>query len=307
MYTYKSQIKISTFKEIEFLYNSIKPMIGKRNVGHDIRPIDKRSRKWERIIKISANKYALSDCHVYHILSEYPIIWERHRDGRETITISNGIGGYSHQSRYSFLSRHLPHGLQFVGVGNGLQYIRLWQGEGAHLSCYLPKHKSSKEMYPLVFGRAIGSPRWESPDTQYEYISPKRRIRQDVKAPYKKDIEEFLSWFVAITPLLTLGGRIGGRNWSYVQECVGVIHDLQFIGIGINNDFENVFRKIISDEGHPNRLELAVYLGQSNTNYEGRTLDFKKAIARKIDTLCEFVYITDAITARKIDNLVVEV
>ena len=134
----------STFKEVVDHYNRIKPLGGKDNVGKDIRPIGDRRRKWERIAKISANCYALSDG--YHFGDEHfpywghsihasavgtasmeksaPIVWRKLPDGTDQVTIRNGWGPGNHNGRYAFLDRHSPHSMSFC-IGNGKQYMRV--------------------------------------------------------------------------------------------------------------------------------------------------------------------------------------
>ena len=49
----------SSFDDVVYHYENIKPMGGITNKGKDIRPIGDRKRKYERIVKISNNCYAL--------------------------------------------------------------------------------------------------------------------------------------------------------------------------------------------------------------------------------------------------------
>jgi hypothetical protein len=140
--TYSS---LRTFAEVEHYYNSIKPLGGAKNKGKDIRPIGDRARKWERIVKISPNCYALSDG--YHMGDEHfggwpyglelkptladmekyaPIVWRKKRNGTEEVTLRNGFGPYQHNSRYQFLYRHTPKGMWFRNR-NGKHFIQAGQ------------------------------------------------------------------------------------------------------------------------------------------------------------------------------------
>ena len=132
----------SSFKMVVGHYNRIKPLGGKDNVGKDIRPIGDRRRKWERIAKISANCYALSDG--YHFGDEHfqywghygtpptftsmekyaPIVWRKLPDGTDQVTIRNGWGPGTHNGRYAFLDRHSPRSMTFC-LGGGKQYMRV--------------------------------------------------------------------------------------------------------------------------------------------------------------------------------------
>ena len=143
----------SSFDEVVAHYENIKPMGGSGNKGKDIRPIGDRKRKYERIVKISNNCYALSDG--FHFGDKYfnwgwgytasaefvptlkdmekyaPIIWRKKRDGTEQVTIRNGYGDHAHNGRYAFIHRHTPKGLGFR-VDNGKQYVTKTMGRYPH-------------------------------------------------------------------------------------------------------------------------------------------------------------------------------
>ena len=148
--TYSS---FESFDEVVAHYENIKPMGGSGNKGKDIRPIGDRKRKYERIVKISNNCYALSDgFHFgdkqfnwgwgYTASAEFvptlkdmekyaPIIWRKKRDGTEQVTIRNGYGNHAHNSRYAFINRHTPKGLGFR-IDNGKQYVTKTMGRYPH-------------------------------------------------------------------------------------------------------------------------------------------------------------------------------
>ena len=148
--TYSS---FSSFDEVVAHYENTKPMGGSTNKGKDIRPIGDRKRKYERIVKISNNCYALSDG--FHFGDEHfnwgwgytasaefvptlkdmekyaPIIWRKKRDGTEQVTIRNGYGNHAHNGRYAFINRHTPKGLGFR-IDNGKQYVTKTMGRYPH-------------------------------------------------------------------------------------------------------------------------------------------------------------------------------
>lgn len=131
--------KLDTFAEVEAWYNKTKPLVSKQHTREqDVRPIGKRSRKYERIIKISDNCYVLSHGGYYDPVFHWghseqlktmpmtpadiarcaPIVWKRDKNGTETVTVRNGQGKWQHNARYSFLKRALPRGLGFYIVGH---------------------------------------------------------------------------------------------------------------------------------------------------------------------------------------------
>jgi len=135
--------KINSFAEVEERYNTTKPVISKNHTKEqDIRPYGARSRKWERIEKISANCYIIWNGddgdpyqHLYwswgtdkkptpkQQMELAPIVWKR-KGNMESIRIRNGSGGYAHCSRYTFLENTLPNNMGFLVI-DGKQYVSL--------------------------------------------------------------------------------------------------------------------------------------------------------------------------------------
>ena len=184
--TYSNFLK---FDDVVKHYKSIKPMKEKEHgTERNIRPIGDRARKWERIVKISRNCYALSDGYhegddkftpygvreydyktkttTYHWdrlgKMEYyaPIVWRKHKDGTETVQIRNCVGSNSHYSmgRYAFLDRHMPVGMTFV-MGNSLQYVSL-RGRTTVNAHYLAKCKTVPRGYYRQFKKATYFKEW---------------------------------------------------------------------------------------------------------------------------------------------------
>ena len=164
--TYSS---FTSFDEVVAHYNAITPMRGSTNAGKDLRPIGDRARKWERIVKISNNCYALSDG--YHFGDEHfspwvygadevtptladmekyaPIVWRKKRDGTEEVTLRNGYGNHAHSSRYAFLWRHTPKGMCFRNR-NGKHYI-----QNGSTDYYLAKTRTTPEpVYRAIMANA---------------------------------------------------------------------------------------------------------------------------------------------------------
>lgn len=231
----------ATFAEVEAHYNSIKPLRGSNNAGKDIRPIGDRSRKWERIVKISRNCYALSDG--YHMgdavfpagyygtnhnptladMKKYaPIVWSKYRDGTERVTLRNGWGPYQHTGRYAFLFRHSPKDLWFRNR-NGKHFIRSGQNE-----YYLAKQRTApRAIYEAIKNLPSGHrsnpiKKWvRLPDDDSSLIfsnvqgawvlvwgghpvpvAPRVYVNKKLKATMKQDIAEFREWAFAMLPLL---------------------------------------------------------------------------------------------------------
>jgi hypothetical protein len=151
--------KLNTFAEVEAKYNDTKPLVSKHHtLEQDVRPIGKRGRKYERIIKISDNCYVFSHGGYYDpvfcwgysaemekmpmtpadIVRCAPIVWKRAKNGTETVTVRNGQGPWQHNNRYSFLRRALPRGLGFYIVGHTGTHVIQTKGD----VFFLPKTRT---------------------------------------------------------------------------------------------------------------------------------------------------------------------
>jgi hypothetical protein len=133
---------VEDFAQMAENYNTTKPVVSKNHTREDnIRPVGRRSRKHEHMIKVSAYKYMIYDGYCAgdpkfkswgnkvpptekETLALAPIVWTLSPKGDiETIRIRNGSGNYAHCSRYTFLENTLPLGLRFF-VDNGKQYTK---------------------------------------------------------------------------------------------------------------------------------------------------------------------------------------
>ena len=173
---------LGTFDQVADWYAKTKPVLSKKHtLAQDIRPIGKRSRKWERIIKVDDRTYALS-CGgnvdpVFHwgytdkvnafpiipkeIADLSPIVWRKAKDGTETVTVRNGAGSWAHNAVYSFVSRALPVGLIFRNDRRGQQTI---YNRANSTGYHLPKTKTvPRHQYESMRERALKSPQssWE--------------------------------------------------------------------------------------------------------------------------------------------------
>lgn len=281
-----------SFAEVEAMYNNIKPLGGPKHKGQDVRPIGDRARKYERIVKISNDCYALSDG--YHhgdaIFRNYrakpnvsmqdmkrfaPIVWERFGQGVETVTIRNGIGDYMHTSRYMFLARHTPNGLYFIQTQQGKQFIRI---RGTNTDLFLAKggiaadgsSADTEDRAALVF-RRDGSNWVFISNNGVPPVAPRVLVDKEAKAQYKEAIKEFCNWALTMAPMLNL------KDWQ-----VRHAYDIQFMdwlnenpmyrrrtwGRTATRANPELFRLIISDPTHPMRVvTLAAMMGE--VDYDG--------------------------------------
>jgi len=148
--------KINCFADAEARYRDTKPLVSKKHtLEQDIRPVGDRSRKYERIIKVSDTCYALScggradpvftwgisatqfqELHpitLKEVARLSPIVWRKLKDGTETITIRNGAGEWSHNMVYSFIERALPTSIWFHQTNHGKQFLSVRGNPRVHL------------------------------------------------------------------------------------------------------------------------------------------------------------------------------
>jgi len=323
-------LQYNSFEYIAELYASIKPLVSKLHTREqDIRPIGDRNRKYERIAKINDNCYILQDG--YHtgdevfgnwhgqpedkpteaeIIKLAPIVWRKHRDGSETITIRNGTGGGAHMSRYSFLDRHLPQGLEFL-ITNGKQFVvndanRYYLAKSNTVAEYAlrPEGKrgvmtSRDDGVSLTFKRITKYPRC------FEFVSggkaipkpPKQIVDKKAKAKMKDDIIAFRNWASITFPRLPKNDReYRMRLVTELSEQTNKAFNLYTWNVvdTFAGQFE-LSRNIISDDDHPLRLHLAYFLFNSIEDIYDEDMDTAKNRAyvmttfnRRINKVCNF-------------------
>jgi len=326
-------LQYNSFEYIAELYASIKPLVSKLHTREqDIRPIGDRNRKYERIAKINDNCYILQDG--YHtgddafpayyyrnddvtlkpteaeIIKLAPIVWRKHRDGSETITIRNGTGGGAHMSRYSFLDRHLPQGLEFL-ITNGKQFVvndanRYYLAKSNTVAEYAlrPEGKrgvmtSRDDGVSLTFKRITKYPMC------FEFVSggkaipkpPKQIVDKKAKAKMKDDIIAFRNWASITFPMLPKNDReYRMRLMTELSEQTNKAFNLYTWNVvgTFAGQFE-LSRNIISDDDHPLRLHLAYFLFNSIEDIYDEDMDTAKNRAyvmttfnRRINKVCNF-------------------
>lgn len=209
-----------SFEDVEAHYNKTKPIRGKDNEGKDIRPIGDRRRKWERIVKVNKNCYALTDG--FHFgdtafppfihwgynpnaadMGKYaPIVWRKRKDGTTTVTFRNGFGLSAHTSRYAFINRHTPWGFRFR-ISNGKQFIT-YNGTDYYLAKGLTAPKAVveqiktrsngrlrnyylKEMYGRISTRDDkASVTFVQTDTGWEFVGSPNEVPKPPKPPLRR-------------------------------------------------------------------------------------------------------------------------
>ena len=288
----------TSFDEVVAHYESIKPVREKGcGTSRNIRPIGDRTRKWERIVKLSRNCYALSDG--YHRgdptftrwlgnggKMEYyaPIVWRKHKDGVETVRIMNMTGPDNgcDPSRYDFIRRHTPRYLDFI-QGNARQYIStsglredaIFLAKGKTVTADEQKYYEDSIHYPgryswsqrkddnaaLVFTRDGGN--WIHNPTTGKEVPKGPQVNKELKAKYRGALKKFFEWGMTMSPLLPL-------EQQYIMERMDELRKHFYpAATGYQPWNPEWSRVILVDEDHPMRLHLWVQFACQATDGYG--------------------------------------
>ena len=293
---------IEDFAEMTERYNTTKPVISKNHTREDnIRPVGRRSRKWEHMIKVSAREYMIYDGYTVgdpkfnrwgnkvpptekETLALAPIVWTLSPKGDiEIIRIRNGSGDYAHCARYTFLENTLPKGLRFF-VQNGKQYIETsknWGSKQRDKQTYLlPKSdyrpdydgdtkRSKDDKKYLTFARKVGGDRysWEVIGDTWDVRGARKQVNKKAKAEIKPHADAFYEWVTTMYRLIPFTDHeYANKQHRELSEWAveqGLIRNTWELESAMAIIADGVFR----NDQHPMRLHLAVdFLTQSNLN-----------------------------------------
>lgn len=215
---------LNTFKEVELDYTCTNPVVSKYHTKEqDIRPLGYRRKKWERIVKVNNNCYALLsgfdrsdalrnmwymrgrelDLSPEEVKQWAPIVWERHPDRKdrfgdpvETVTVRGTTRSHD-QARLKFIRSYLPSGIDMPDSST----VRM-----DDIRMYLPRTNESDDGDKnfMVFERNTSAwgPRFYL--TSEEFVRPKiqSRINKELKAKIKPHMDAFYEWVCAMAPIL---------------------------------------------------------------------------------------------------------
>lgn len=277
-------IRINTFDDAARAYASITPLRSPEGKKHDVRPLGERRYSWERIIKLSDCCYVLSDgwhwgnpyrpCHSYGVdvateqnLRRFaPIVWHRHPDGLETVSVRNaGRGSNTVSSRHAFLHRYLPRWITLQGAGSNRSGKHFLSVPGSSRTYFPLATKIAPELLnnPSVagsFARHGGvavedqaTVTFEHVDGRFRQISPilpepMKRVDRETKAAFKDDIQTFIDWARLMLPMLNL------KEWEVRAQHISAYTKYKW---NIGGDSTAV-RNVLQDFEHPHRLDMAV-------------------------------------------------
>jgi len=252
------------FDTVKRTYESIKPVISKDcSKEDDIRPIGQRRYKWERIQKVDDNTYVLIDGYwgghgrdrENVTVAMAPITVQRREDG-DYIRVRNGTVGSVWTSRYKFLMRHLPRGMQFIGkFKEGSHTIYLPQTDKAYP---LPKSTFKYDYKTCVIEHDGNEALWfKQTDINvferagHELVVTTSRLDKDLKKQLKPSIKEFFDWMCIMAPMLQ-------TDWQATETY---LKELKFNGWRVTPCLgSQLIQDIVTNPEHENRVALAAVL-----------------------------------------------
>jgi len=238
--------KPSNLNDVIYWYNNIRPMVSKNHtLEDDIRPIGDRKRKWERIVKITANKYALSDGTAWHwygggnyeerLVSHFaPITWWRDRKGTEFVRIRNSP--YSHASSFcNFMRYYLPEGMHLDNTTLYVHRIPYHLPKPMHAYRFLShtqydgtvkpaEHKRLDDKY-LVFRKEEGGG-YTLVSKKFKKDVQRSKVDKHAKAKHKNDILELRTYIETMSGMF-IKPPAHYRSWNdpVYQEELAAYHD----------------------------------------------------------------------------------
>lgn len=316
-------MKFNTFDEVARWYDLTKPVREKRHMyARDVRPIGERRYKDQRIVRISADCYVLSDgwhfgdplSSRYDYGANYtpkpadmirfaPIVWRREADGVETITVRNGgLGDNTVTSRHMFLRRHLPIGIQLRSISRtGRHTLRTAHGEtffptGTAVPKVLYDVATTKKTpwtakFTLTDDATVV---FRREGTAFVLLSeplpvPVPVVDREAKAPYAAAAREFRDWVLTVAPMLDF-------SWQPCRDATTAFNawvDAEF-GRGRSNETRAI-RAVMRDPDHPQRVNLLyVIVGDcidrgSDTLTSDHRAQLKARLTRHINKRCGFI------------------
>ena len=237
---------LNSFDGIEKVYNSITPLRGRRKEW-DIRPLQKRSKWWERIVKVNDSTYVLCDgwFAAYHgdptltdaqrednldaLLTMSPVVWERRADG-DYIQIRSNLNSSPSWSRYKFLDTYLPTKLRHEFDSSGRHWIThqeqrhlLPKGINKHdYNARTQQHERVKREDKYLEFKYVGLKQFELTHGGYKKTTPV--VQREVTKQYNKKIRELWQYAKVILPVFgyTLHDQIREKRETLKVDYRGV-------------------------------------------------------------------------------------
>ena len=283
-----------SFDAVAKHYDNIKPVVSKYHTREaDIRPFGSRRKKFERIEKVSDNKYAIHDgtrwvfskARVWERVFSGAMVWERTKRG-DILTVRTGRA--RDNLRIAFLNYTLPAMLELRRTLGGHNMV-VYDLEGitdrppkVSSMHYLPREVvCTDEDYRLQFLHRGNT---------FECISdgypiPRKRVNKANKAAIKVPLEDFYTW------LCDIGKILPYNDWDYHQKNGEEISEYKVNrerdGHGVygpsfdsSNITTSLALEIVKDYNHPLRTHLACHFLQRTNSITIHEIDNKDDASR---------------------------
>ena len=207
---------MNSFKQLKEWYAQTKPIVSKCHTAEDdVRPVSDRKRKWERMIKVHDNKYAISDGEAFWYVTNpdhnvyegavpmrdvavhySPITWYMHK-GVEYLRVRNTYHSTMGPSFQNFMRCNLPRGMSLhtdniLRVDGAKYYLpRPEYGPWGYIKTYNPaiplRTKLDKDYLVFKVTRENPDAPYYAQKINYELVTkkfkkPVKRVRVDKKA-----------------------------------------------------------------------------------------------------------------------------
>lgn len=208
---------LNTFDDIVKHYESIKPIISKyHNLADDVRPVGRRYRKYERIVKSDKNNIFIGTTYQPDGDNSgvYPYIWwQRSENGtEERIFIKNGNHCYAFPV-FNLLDKFLPSCMRYEArrlyVAKDSNTNLMWNNISAakidpdykpHTTHVLPLNNGDKAR-EIVFVRARHSgDEWKLESEPW--VDRKKVVDKVKKSEHADLINDFITWSLQMIPIL---------------------------------------------------------------------------------------------------------
>jgi hypothetical protein len=286
--------RLSSFDEVAKAYSEIKPIRGAR-ADQDLRPLTERRYWWNRVHKVSDNKYILLDG--YWAWSSglgtdndnrmreqtAPIVWERKEDG-DYMTVRNHMNGGTAVSRYDFLKSFLPQGMFFHYPQGGGKHFVSHNG----VEHYLPKFKGDMDWQSKVFtmmqdNKLVFKAEGDGGFTRVNNLQPMqtRRVDKDLDSIYKPKMKEMWDWMQVVLPVMgeSLGDAKDQYSKNLTEGRAGYWYWERYVD-------KNLIREILDNPEHDKRMALAGLVAyQADAITGGRFAPNKDSYAKFRDCL----------------------
>jgi len=223
----------SNLNDVIYWYNNTRPMVSKNHtLEDDIRPVGDRKRKWERIVKLTANKYALSDGTAWHwygngnyddrLVAHFaPITWWRDRKGTEFVRVRNSPDCHS-VSFCNFMRYYLPEGMRLDSTTLYVHGIPYHLPKPPHAHNFLsyrqydgtvkpPEYKRLDDKY-LVFRKEEGGG-YTLVSKKFKKDVKRSKIDKRAKAKHKDVILELRTYIETMSGMFTKPPS-HNRSWN---------------------------------------------------------------------------------------------